>query len=587
MINTTEQELELIKSRPLYWINKPLLGVEFGLYRRGTKSTGFGDGMPDVPLLQDDFCASGNEFWYESDGEFPVGCAISKACKLTLKRSDKYTVQDFDGGFIDIMISIDGDDDTSPWMFTGRYYVQSAYDDNGKIVVEANDAMVLADKLFTPPSGIDSSWTVSNRTILMLYTWLSNELGFKVYHKNLYDNEGELLKAAFTNCNYVFPTRPYGYTYRELFGFIAMIAGGNAIIAPLGDGVYIQELPDTEQVLNKWISMDVQGKSIILSGVIGLEKYDLNADELETPIEHRSELFGSGHVLTVDNPLINFNQSTPLDTLAQKLVGRSFRDFDGKHICYPPAEFGDLVKCEHLNGSFYTHLTGVRWSPTGASELACSIQDTSSLSLYCDIHYDSDYATETLPESKLVLSEYALTDDDIPALEYGDFTFGGWFYDGGHKREAESGDKITANATLHAKWVYNTEQYDAGYAAGYAQAQADGVPNGAHPSDSTVSVPVYRPLYINVRTDSASGSTVYEIEEKGQRWELLDDSKTESYRVGYEAGYKYGYKYAAQLDGYYLEALEYIWDESTSTLTVDETKGLVSSLPANTYTQED
>lgn len=578
MIYTTEQELELIKTRPLYWINKPVADVEFGLYKRGSKY----DSVPDIPLLQDDFCVSGNEFWYESDGDFPIGCAISKACKLTLKRSDKYTVQDFEGGFVEIIVTIDEDDDVSPWMFTGRYYVQRAYDDNGKIVIEGNDAMALTDKLFTPPSGIDSNWTVSNRTILMLYTWMSEELGFEILHNNLYNSDGEIIKEAFTNCNYVFPKRPYGYTYRELFGFIAMIAGGNAVIPPMGEGVRIEELPDTEQVLDKWISITPEGKSIVLSGVIGLEKYDINADELDTPIEHRSNLFSSGHVLTVDNPLINFNVSTPVDTLAQKLVGRSFRDFTGEHISYPPAEFGDLVKCEHANGSFYTHLTAARWAPAGASRFECSVQDMSNLSLYCDIIYSTDYATDSVPENKLVLEEYALTAEDIPELEYGDLTFGGWHYDESFKRIAEADDRIVSNVHLYAKWALNEDQYNSGYAAGYAQSQVDGVSSGAHPSESSVSVPVYRPLYISVTTDSA-GSTVYQIEEKGQRWELLGDDVSASYKIGYEEGYKYGYRYASILDGEYLEALEYIWDEPTATLTVEETVGLSSSLPANTY----
>lgn len=191
------------------------------------------------------------------------------------------------------------------------------------------------------------------------------------------------------------------------------------------------------------------------------------------------------------------------------------------------------------------------------------------------------YVTEygTAPASRTVEWGYLLTADDLPTLSCDGYTHLGWLRDGSAVRV---GGKILESTVLTALW-YDAAEYNSGYAAGYAQAQADGVPNGAHPSESSVSVPVYRPLYINVRTDSASGSTVYEIEEKGQRWELLDDSKTESYRVGYEAGYKYGYKYAAQLDGYYLEALEYIWDEPAATLTVEEAKGLVSSLPANTY----
>lgn len=157
----------------------------------------------------------------------------------------------------------------------------------------------------------------------------------------------------------------------------------------------------------------------------------------------------------------------------------------------------------------------------------------------------------------------------------------------GDKPVLNDDDTISINGTGTGVNPLPSEDYAAGYSAGYAQAQKDGVPNGAHPSESTVSIPVYRPLYINVTTDSASGVTVYEIEEKGQRWDLLPDSVSGSYRTGYKAGYKHGYKYAAQLDGYYLEALEYIWDEPTAMLTVDEVKGLVSELPENTYTEED
>lgn len=198
-------------------------------------------------------------------------------------------------------------------------------------------------------------------------------------------------------------------------------------------------------------------------------------------------------------------------------------------------------------------------------------------------YYSISYITEhgTAPESKSVKWGHVLTADELPVLLCEGYKHGGWLRD---SALVKAGHKIFGDTVLTALW-YDTE-YDAGYAAGYAQAQTDGVSSGAHPSDSSVSVPVYRALYINVTTDSATGSTVYQIEEKGQRWELLADSKTESYRVGYEAGYKYGYKYASQLNGSYLEALEYIWDEPTATLTVEERVGSVSELPENTYTQE-
>lgn len=195
----------------------------------------------------------------------------------------------------------------------------------------------------------------------------------------------------------------------------------------------------------------------------------------------------------------------------------------------------------------------------------------------CTVTYASAHGTP--PAAKTVTKGYALTAADLPVLTAQDYTHDGWLLDG---KPVKAGKTVTESITLTARW--RDADYTMGYAAGYAQAQLDGVKSGAHPNAQGVYLPAYRALYVSVTSD-ADGET-YQVQEKGQRWDDLGLDASASYTAGYRDGYTYGYPYAAQWNGQYIGALTYSWDADGATLAVNEEYGYVSELPENTYGEE-
>lgn len=178
---------------------------------------------------------------------------------------------------------------------------------------------------------------------------------------------------TFKNSSFLVDAPPEGdYTYRQIIGYIACIAGGNARINRQGYMEIISYNFDHTAYhdLTDWINLTLDTSDITLTG-LKTSKTTTNEDGKDV----REDLLqgADGYVLAVENPLIVGKEAAALALMADNLVGKSFRKFSGDYIGYPIADFMDAVKITDRKGNAYwSVITDVDFTVAGATTLSNS-----------------------------------------------------------------------------------------------------------------------------------------------------------------------------------------------------------------------
>lgn len=158
------------------------------------------------------------------------------------------------------------------------------------------------------------------------------------------------------------------YTFRQIIGYIAGIAGGNARINRQGYMEIISYDFDhtTYHDLTDWINLTLDTSDIALTG--------LKTSKTETGEISAEVLQGAdGYVIAVTNPLILGKEADALALMADALVGKSFRKFSGDYIGYPIADFMDAVKITDRKGNTYwSVITDIDFEISGATTFPSS-----------------------------------------------------------------------------------------------------------------------------------------------------------------------------------------------------------------------
>lgn len=297
-----------------------------------------------LSLTEDDFTVSNNSI---TDGAgsngLPLGAAIQRQVQIELMNDDDHLEQyDFVGAQIRLYMTF--------WLPKTKelkeriekieygYFTVTKPETYGQtVIVAAVDDMYRADKAFYS----DLIFPVSASE---LFIEMCEHCGIQ---------PGNTL---FRNNDFTIKEKPSGsdLTFRAVFGYLAMLAAGNARISRQGtleilsydfsvfdqEGVHIQELRNfnslkigTEDVVITGIRMKVKGK---------------------TAEEDQIFLCGKeGYLIEVENPLVAGQEQQLVDSIGQRLIGVHLRDFSGDHIAYPLAEFMDPVYVEDRKGRKY------------------------------------------------------------------------------------------------------------------------------------------------------------------------------------------------------------------------------------------
>lgn len=179
--------------------------------------------------------------------------------------------------------------------------------------------------------------------------------------------------TTFRNSSFLVDSPPEGdYTFRQIIGYIACIAGGNARINRRGYMEIISYDFDHTAYhdLTDWINLTLDTSDITLTG-LKTSKTTTNEDGEEIAAE---VLQGAdGYVLAVTNPLILGKESDALALMAANLVGKSFRKFSGDYIGYPIADFLDAVKITDRKGNTcWSVITDIDFAVAGMTTISNS-----------------------------------------------------------------------------------------------------------------------------------------------------------------------------------------------------------------------
>lgn len=357
-----------------------------------------------LSLTENDFTVSNNSI---TDGAgsngLPLGAAIQRQIQIELMNDDDHLEKyDFVGAQIRLYMTF--------WLPKTKelkeriekiecgYFTVTKPETYGQtVIVAAVDDMYRADKAFYS----DLIFPVSASE---LFIEMCEHCGIQ---------PGNTL---FRNNDFIIKEKPSGsdLTFRAVFGYLAMLAAGNARISRQGtleilsydfsvfdqEGVRIQELRNfnslkigTEDVVITGIRMKVKGKT---------------AEE-----DHTFVCGKEGYLIEVENPLVAGQEQQLVDSIGQKLIGVHLRDFSGDHIAYPLAEFMDPVYVEDRKGRKYPSvLTDIDFTFFGITTLK-----NSAVSAIRNSSKFSSEASKTYEEARnLITNERKARDTAIENL---------------------------------------------------------------------------------------------------------------------------------------------------------------------------
>lgn len=357
-----------------------------------------------LSLTENDFTVSNNSI---TDGAgsngLPLGAAIQRQIQIELMNDDDHLEKyDFVGAQIRLYMTF--------WLPKTKelkeriekiecgYFTVTKPETYGQtVIVAAVDDMYRADKAFYS----DLIFPVSASE---LFIEMCEHCGIQPGN------------PLFRNNDFTIKEKPSGsdLTFRAVFGYLAMLAVGNARISRQGtleilsydfsvfdqEGVHIQELRNfnslkigTEDVVITGIRMKVKGK---------------------TAEEDQTFLCGKeGYLIEVENPLVAGQEQQLVDSIGQRLIGVHLRDFSGDHIAYPLAEFMDPVYVEDRKGRKYPSvLTDIDFTFFGITTLK-----NSAVSAIRNSSKFSSEASKTYEEARnLITNERKARDTAIENL---------------------------------------------------------------------------------------------------------------------------------------------------------------------------
>lgn len=320
----------------------------------------FSDGTV-LHLEEKDFSITNNSVVDSADANaVPIGAAICRNIQMELLNEDDHLEKyDFYGARIRLYLTFELLNTIEKIEF-GTFTVTAPECYGTTVVVNASDDMYKAnvaystDLLFPATAGAVLRDACSRCSILMGTT-------------------------SFLHDDFQIQTKPSGdYTFRQVIGYLAMIACGNARINRSGKlEILTYDLDFTREChnLTEWKSLTMDTSDITITGIQTTRKVKKTEEEKETEVEETVRAGSEGYMLTVSNPLISGNEETLVSWIHEKISGVPFRRFTGDYITYPLVEFMDLAKITDWRGNTYnTFITDIDFVFFGITTLKNSAE---------------------------------------------------------------------------------------------------------------------------------------------------------------------------------------------------------------------
>lgn len=320
-----------------------------------------------LELTEDDFSIDNNSL-VDSAGanSIPLGVALSRNVQLEIMNDDDHLSDyDFFGAKIRLYLTFELSSTTEKIEY-GTFTVTQPETYGSVVTIVGYDDMYKADKTYSTTL----TFPATAKSVLIDSC---DTCGILIGNSNFLHNDFQI------------PTMPSSeYTHRQIIGFIAMIACGNARIDRTGhlqimtydfnyDSGNVHDLTDYNTLTND--TNDVQVTGVQMTRTVKKVTTDEEGNENEEDVEELVKYGSDGYVLEIENPLVAGHEETLVSWIYERFKDVTFRGFTMDYISYPIAEFGDKIKITDWKGkSFYSVLTDVNFVFFGYTTLQNSAE---------------------------------------------------------------------------------------------------------------------------------------------------------------------------------------------------------------------
>lgn len=169
---------------------------------------------------------------------------------------------------------------------------------------------------------------------------------------------------------------PDSMTFRQLFGYAAMVESANARIDYSGNLQFVKwdfERTNIPELKNYGNPLTLSSDDIVITGI----KVTNGQSNDDTDTEHSGMYGEEGYVLELENELIDTDQLQAVaNIIGEQIVGARFRNLEGDLVYNPLVEFGDMVHTYDRSGNKYlTPLTDVSGNVGGLTTVKTQADD--------------------------------------------------------------------------------------------------------------------------------------------------------------------------------------------------------------------
>lgn len=169
---------------------------------------------------------------------------------------------------------------------------------------------------------------------------------------------------------------PDSMTFRQLFGYAAMIESANARIDYFGNLQFVKwdfERTNTPELKDYGNPPTLSSDDIVITGI----KVTNGQSNDDTDTDYSGMYGEEGYVLELENELIDTDQlQTVANIIGEQIVGARFRNLEGDLVYNPLVEFGDMVcTYDRLGNKYLTPLTDVSGNVGGLTTVKTQADD--------------------------------------------------------------------------------------------------------------------------------------------------------------------------------------------------------------------
>ncbi len=310
----------------------------------------------------EDFTVTNN---YISDGAnesvLPLGIAVEKVIQIeVLNPNEYYNQYSFYGATIELELRYQLSQSVET-LARGTYTVVEPAEFGDTLIITAVDEMHKADVKFNGTI----TFPITLGTLLStICTAVGITLGTTTFHNSDYSMSGFYGDLTL-------------YTCRQIIGFIAQLACGNARINYADELEILTYSGTSLATLSNWVpgSLTIGTDDVTVTGI----KTTLTIEQLEGSTTDAEVDYISGtddYVLKITNPFFTVsNVSVLLASIASVLVGFTVRPFSGECVSNPLLEFMDTVTIVNkYNRNYLTVLTDIEYNVLGTTSLMNSAE---------------------------------------------------------------------------------------------------------------------------------------------------------------------------------------------------------------------